>query len=137
MNENADKYLDELSRKVMSQSTVEQPSFDFTKSVIAQIENIGTSTVTTYTPLISKRIWVVIGLILASIFGVAIFGTSEENNSWLSHLRLDKLSEYSIQSPLSNFEYSQTMIYALMLFAIMMCVQIPILKHYFDKRLEV
>lgn len=136
MNENVDKNLDQLSRKIMRQSSIEQPPFDFTQNVMAQIESLEHSKVTTYTPLISKRIWVFIALLFIVIFGLAVFGATEENTGWINYLRLDIFSQFSIQNPLSNFKFSQTMFYALLLFAVMLCVQIPILKHYFDKRLE-
>lgn len=137
MNENADKYLDELSQKLMNKSSVEQPSLDFTQKVMSQIEDVKISSVTTYVPLISKRIWFVIVILLVAISSyLAFFGTFNNDNTWISQLRFDRLSEYSIPNPMANVEFSQTLFYAFLLFAIMMCVQIPILKHYFDKRFE-
>lgn len=137
MNENVDKHLDELSRKVMRQAKIEQPSFDFTQNVMSRMESIKTSNTTTYVPLISKRTWFLIVTVLMVIFVFAFFGTSEINNSWLSLLNFDMLPEYSIPNPFANIEFSQTMFYALFLLATMICVQIPILKRYFDRRLDV
>ena len=51
MNENADKHLDNLSRRVIGKSAVESPSFDFTQTIMAQIKELKTSKVTTYVPL--------------------------------------------------------------------------------------
>lgn len=138
MNENVDKHLDDLSRKVMSHSTIEQPSFNFTQNIMVQIERVKASEVTTYVPLISKRIWVLIAIALLSISsGLAFFGTFNDDNSWLRQLQFDRFSEYSFPNPLANIEFSQTTYYAVILFAVVMCVQIPILKRYFDKRLQV
>ncbi|MFD2916387.1 hypothetical protein [Psychroserpens luteus] len=131
MNENADKHLDNLSRKVIGKSVVESPSFDFTKSVMSQINALSTSSVTTYVPLISKKVWALIILVFAGIIGYVSFGTSEEKNSWLSDL------DYEFVNPLSNLEFSQTSVYAVLFLALMICIQIPLLKHYFNKRYEV
>lgn len=131
MNENADKHLDNLSRKVIGKSAVESPSFDFTKNVMSQINALSTSSVTTYVPLISKKVWALIILVFAGIIGYVSFGTSEEKNSWLSDL------DYEFVNPLSNFEFSQTSVYAVLFLALMICIQIPLLKHYFNKRYEV
>lgn len=137
MNENADKHLDELSRKVMRHSTIEHPSIDFTQNVMSQVENIATSDVTTYVPLISKRLWFLIITALVAIGSLAFFGIFNNSNSWFDRLPLDRISEYSFPNPFATIEFSQTVLYAALLFAIMMCIQIPILKRYFDKRLEV
>ena len=131
MNENADKHLDNLSRKVIGKSAVESSSFDFTKSVMSQINALSTTSVTTYVPLISKKVWALIILVFAGIIGYVSFGTSEEKNSWLSDL------DYEFVNPLSNLEFSQTSVYAVLFLALMICIQIPLLKHYFNKRFEV
>ncbi len=42
MKENADKHLDDLSRKVIGKSAIESPSFDFTKTIMSQIKTLET-----------------------------------------------------------------------------------------------
>lgn len=141
MNENADKDLDSLSRKVIGKSAIESPSFNFTKSVMSQINALGSSNVTTYVPLISKQVWVLIALVFVGVFGFVSSGTSDtsttlstsEKIGWMSKLNL----EYEFANPLAHIELSQTAIYGVILIAVMICIQIPLLKHYFDKRFEV
>lgn len=130
MNENADKHLDNLSRKVIGKSAVESTSLDFTTSVMSQINALNSSSVTTYVPLISKRVWILIILVFAGVVGYVSFGTSEEKNSWLSNL------DYEFVNPLTTLELSQTVVYSVLLFAIMICIQIPLLKHHFNKRYQ-
>ena len=131
MKENADKYLDELSRKVMGKSSVESPSFDFTSVVMSQIEALNSSR-TVYKPLISKWMWSFISLCVITVFGYVIFGNSTSESKWLRDLNLEGVSF----NPFSEFNPSQTVTYALLLFVIMLCIQIPLLKRYFDKRIE-
>jgi hypothetical protein len=130
MNENADKHLDNLSRKVIGKSAVESTSLDFTTSVMSQINALNSSSVTTYVPLISKTVWILIILVFAGVVGYVSFGTSEEKNSWLSNL------DYEFVNPLTTLELSQTVVYSVLLFAIMICIQIPLLKHHFNKRYQ-
>lgn len=136
MKESADSHLDHLSRKVMGKSTTESPSFDFTTTLMSQINTLKTSKVTTYVPLISKRVWALILMGVIAIFGFAIFGSPAENQSWLSDLSLDRISGLELPNLMPNFNMSQTLIYAVVLFGLMFCIQIPILKRYFDKRLD-
>ena len=133
MNENADKGLDSLSRKVIGKSAIESPSFDFTKHVMSQINALSSSSVTTYVPLISKKVWALIAIVFAGIVWFTRSGASEEKSSWVSNLDLD----YELVSPFATLELSQTVVYSVLLFAIMICIQIPLLKHYFNKRFDV
>jgi len=137
MKESADKLLDDLSRKVIGESTIESPSLDFTQTLMSQIKTLHANKVTTYEPLISMRSWVLIAFGMIAIFGYSVFGTSKSESSLLSDLGLERFSNYEFTNPLANMEFSQTLIYAVVLFAVMFCIQIPLLKRYFDQRLEV
>jgi len=136
MKENADKHLDHLSRKVIGKSSIESPSFDFTQTVMTHINELKTSKVTTYVPLISKRVWSIIAIIFVGLLGYTFFGTSTQKTNWADKLGLEELPNLELNNPLANLEVSQTLIYSVLLFAIMLCIQIPILKRYFDKRFE-
>ena len=136
MNENVDKKLDNLSRKVMGNSVVESPSVNFTQNLMSQIISLNTSKVTTYVPLISKRVWLLIAVAFLGVLGYLIIGTSGEQNTSITDYGLDRIFNMQYSNPLSSVEFSQTLIYAVALFAIMLCIQIPILKRHFDKRFE-
>ena len=136
MNENADKHLDNLSRKVIGKSAIESPSFDFTATVMSQIKELGKSKATTYVPLISKRVWFVLALATIGIVIYSIFGTSTTDSGLLDKIGMERFSNIEFNNPLDNFNVSQTLVYAVALFALMLCIQIPFLKHYFNKRYE-
>ena len=136
MKENADKHLDDLSRKVIGKSAVESPSFDFTQTVMSQIKALGTSRATTYVPLISKRIWLLLSVGIASIIGYVLFGSSNTETTWFGNLELNRYIDFDISDAFSGFQVSQTMLYVALLFAVMLAIQIPILKHQLDKRFE-
>ena len=138
MKENADKYLDDLSRKVIGTSSIESTSTDFTSNVMSQIKAYSKSKVTTYVPLISKRIWILIGLGFLAIVLYAIFKSPDTSSSWLKKWNLDQFqfSNFEFTSPFSTLDVSQVTLYATLLLAVMLCIQIPVLKHYFNKRME-
>ncbi|MEH6535641.1 MAG: hypothetical protein V7719_04565 [Psychroserpens sp.] len=136
MNENADKHLDDLTRKVIGKSAMERPSLDFTQTIMSQIKALKTSKITTYVPLISKRMWSIMAVGMVAILVYIGLSTSGEESSWLNNLGLERFSNYELSNPLAGIEFSQTLVYAVLLFAIMLCIQIPILKRHFDKRFE-
>jgi hypothetical protein len=136
MKENADTYLDDLSRKVIGKSAVESPSFDFTQTVMSQVKALSRSRVTTYVPLISKPIWLLIGLGIASILGYIRFGSYGTEIKWFESLKLDRYVDFLATDAFSGFDVSKTMFYIVLLFGIMLAIQIPILKHQLDKRFK-
>ncbi|GAA4816565.1 hypothetical protein [Litoribaculum gwangyangense] len=137
MNENANKYLDDLSKKVMAHGKVESPSFNFTDAVMSKIETLSKNQATIYKPLISKRMWFLILVGFLALFSYGLFsGNNEESIGWLNKIDFSILSNNNISNTLSSFKFSKTLMYALVFFGSMICLQIPILKHYFNKRLE-
>lgn len=137
MKENVDKNIDRLVDKMMKDASVESPSFNFTNNIMLQVEALQKSEVTTYKPLISKRIWVFVLISFTILIGYFIFGAKLEGSSWFSAIDFSVLSNNRLSEALSSFAISKTVLYAVMLFGIMMCIQIPLLKNYFDKRFEV
>lgn len=133
MKENADKYLDDLSRKVIGKSALERPSLDFTQSVMSQVEAISNSSITTYKPLISKSVWLVITLLATSGVVYILFG-AQSKSLWLQQLNLEHYISFSNWIP--SLEVSQTTVYVAVLYAIMFCIQIPLLKHQLNQRFK-
>jgi len=136
MKENADKHLDGLSRKVIGKSAIKSPSFDFTQTLMSQIKAIETSKVTTYVPLISKRIWLLISVGVLSVLGYVFFSSTNTKTKWFEYLKLDRYVDFEVTESFTGFDVSQTMLYVALLFAVMLAIQIPILKHQLDKRFE-
>ncbi|SFZ92633.1 hypothetical protein SAMN05428642_102839 [Flaviramulus basaltis] len=132
MKEKADKYLDDLANKVIKRTTVQSPSFNFTAAVMSQVEVLNKKQTIVYKPLISKTIWVLISVGFLAIIIYALFsGNKVESTSWLNEMDFSALT-----NTLSSFKLSKTVMYAVVFFGFMICIQIPLLKNYFDKRLE-
>lgn len=137
MKDNVDNHIDKLVKKSMKKTSLESPSLGFTNSVMAQVNALQHSTVTTYRPLISKPVWFVIFTVALLIVLYIIFGTTTNDAGWLSFIDLSFITNNKFSNALSGFNVSKSVMYAVVLFGLMLFIQIPILKHNFDKRLEV
>jgi len=137
MKENADKYLDHLAKKVFEKTTIESPSFDFTNIVMSQVNALNENKLTAYKPLISKTSWVFISIVFLVLIGYLFFGVETVNSGWFSTLDFSILSNNKVTNAFSGLAISKTFMYAIVFLGLMLCVQIPLLKHNFDKQFEV
>ena len=137
MKENIDKYLNDVSRKVITEGAIQSPSFNFTDNVMVQVEELNKKHVTTYKPLISKTTWVLIAVGFMSLIVYALISNNHiESSSWLNKIDFNILSNNNVTNTLSSFKLPKILIYAVVFFGLMVCIQIPFLKNYFNKRLE-
>ena len=138
MQNKRDKYLDDLAKKIIKIGSTENPSFNFTDAVMAQVRALSKNHITDYKPLISKKMWI---LILVSFLSIMVyilfFGTQTEPSGLLSKIDFSMLTNNRVSNSLSSFKLSKTVMYAVVLFGMMFTIQIPFLKHYFNKRFEV
>tara|TARA_R110002049_G_scaffold137695_2_gene297737 strand:+ start:1614 stop:2030 length:417 start_codon:yes stop_codon:yes gene_type:complete len=137
MQDKADKYLDDLTKKVFKETSIESPSFNFTDAVMSQVNALSKSHVTVYKPLISKTTWflILVGFLAITIYAL-LYGSQTDSISWLSKLDFSFFSNNAVSNTLSSLKLSKTVMYAIVLFGLMFCVQIPFLKHHFNQRLE-
>ncbi|NJB69990.1 hypothetical protein GGR42_000452 [Saonia flava] len=131
-----DKHIDELTGKLLREMPLESPSKDFTTNILSKIEKLPQSSALVYKPLISKKSWFVIGLLVLGSMGYLFFGPTIQETGWFSYINFDKLP--SIKSPKipTAIRVPKTVIYAIGIFACLILVQIPVLKRNFDKRLN-
>lgn len=136
MKDNLDKHIEKLVDKAMKHSLLESPSKDFTANVMSQVSAISETSVTAYKPLISKKIWFVVLVVLAASVIFILMGNIE-SAGWFNSINFNLLSDYKINNIFSNLRVSKTVVYSVVLFSIMISIQVLVLKNYFDKRLEV
>ena len=136
MNENADKYLDNLTKKVIKEAPLESPSFNFTASVMSQVTELSNNSITKYKPLISKTGWIVISIVFLALITYMFFGIQGESISWFDSLDLSVLSNNKVTSLFSGFSIPKTLTYAVVLFGFMLCIQVFFLKNHFNQRLQ-
>ena len=126
----SDKNIENLIDKMMAENTLETPSFDFTSKIMSQVLIAEKSKVKAYQPLISKQIWIlVIGALIALIVYVIMTGNNYE-------LKIDKIYADKISNLFSGIHISKITLYTILIVPIMVLMQIPLLKNYYNKKYQ-
>jgi hypothetical protein len=131
--ENNDKKIDQFIDRLMSSDALEQPTKDFTDKVMLKIESIHESTALVYKPLISKSVWfVILGCFMAAVASVYV-KEPIANNGWFNKFEWSNI----YVNPFENlvFSFSPALMYAFVFLTLMIGIQVPLLKHYFNKRM--
>ncbi len=132
MKEQEAKELENLVAKAMQKSSLEKPSFQFTDNVMAAVNAVQQTSVIHYRPLIPKYIWVVIAAAIIG-FTAYLWFLIQPAPLNLPTLSFDFMENNLLAKELTAFTPSKITSYAVLLLALMLCVQIPMLKRYFDK----
>jgi len=132
--EKDDRRIEDLVNKLMKADSLEKAPIDFTDTVMSKIEALSESKAIVYKPLISKYVWWLIASSFVALVGYILF---KQPNNTISLSERYNLPEVSL-NPLEglSFDFSSTLMYATVLFAIMVSIQIPLLKQYFNNRLS-
>lgn len=136
MKSNVDNHIERLTDKVLKDVPLESPSEEFTAHIMSKVEAIVLSPEVVYKPLISKPMWFII---IAGIIGLVTFSVfnSPTEEGLLSTVDLSFLTNNKVSIAVTSVTFSKTILYAAVLFALMFGIQIPVLRGYFDRRLEV
>ena len=131
--ETNDKRIEKFVDRLMSNDQLETTSSNFTGDVLSKIEHLSASKATVYKPLIPKPVWWVLGLGLVGLF-VYMFMVNPQGDYSITETLGLSLPEFN---PFQNIDvsFSKTLVYAIVLPAIMLSVQIPLLKHYVNRHL--
>jgi hypothetical protein len=133
MQVNENNNLEKLVDKMMRETTLDAPSFDFTSKVMSQVLMTKSSDITIYKPLISKGTFaLVFGTVLALCVFIFIKGETPSNSFFTS---FDYSTLYN-KRLFSGFTISKITVYAVVASILMFYIQIPLLKNHIDKRFE-
>ncbi len=133
MKEQEAKELEQLVSKMVQKSPLETPSFQFTDNVLAAINAQQKSVSFRYHPLIPKYIWIVIAATVVGITGYLWFLLQPAPID-LPTPSFNFMESFSLFKIVPAFTPSKISGYAIMLFALMLCIQIPMLRQYFNNR---
>lgn len=134
MKANTDKHLENFTRKLMKENSLDKPSVDFTAHVMSKVW--ATNTAFVYKPLISKPAWVIIFVGIFSLTGYLLFNTAEASSgSWFQNMDLSKISFLHFNY-LAGSKISTVTLYTVVMATIMLFIQISLLKNYFSKRVK-
>lgn len=133
MKVNEDKHIEKFVDKVMKELVIERPSIDFTSKVMAQVISTKKSEISTYQPLISNYVWLIIlGSFLTLVFFLITNGDTS-TNSWIGSLDLSVFSN----NIFSKVKFSKITFYAVLLLTLMFYIQIPLIKNQIDKQYKI
>ena len=127
----SDKNIEKLIDKMMSESTLESPSIDFTSKIMSQVLATEERKIKAYKPLISKTTWIFIGITLAALTTYTIY-----SNNDISNFEIAKTYSEKASALFSGIHISKNILYALLVVPFMVLIQIGLLKNYFDKKYE-
>lgn len=130
----SDKNIEQLIEKMMAEDKLQTPSFDFTSKIMAEVHVLEKKKLKAYKPLISKPVWISIGLaVVALVIYISLFSVSENN---LKIDEIGKLYSDKIANSFSGIHFSKNILYAILVVPFMILVQVGVLKNYFDKKYD-
>lgn len=133
MKESVDKKLDKLSRRMVEDAKLDQPSFGFTTNILDQIKSLSNSSLFVYRPLISKRVWLLIGLAVISLVLFLLVDNSQNSNVVLQW-DLKIVPDFQIQNPFEAIEIPKSLLYASFAFLAMCIIQFGLIKRFLDRK---
>lgn len=137
MDANPDKKMEDFVKKTVKAAGFEEPSVDFTESVMGQIrQNESSEFGIAYKPLIPKKVWIPLGIILLGVFFILLQGEWESDYSNITIPFLERLSDLSMPeffskfnlNNLDNINIHQNVVYAILMLSVFLYVQIIYLK---------
>ena len=132
--EKDDKRIEDLVNKLMTADILEKAPANFTDNVMSKIDALSTSKTIVYKPLIPKYVLWLITASFVGLVGYILFNSSENSSSLSDKYNLPDVSLNPLEG--MSFDFSATLMYAMLFLAIMVCVQIPLLKQYYNNRLS-
>jgi hypothetical protein len=129
MKATEDNELEKWVDHWMENSTLESPSSDFTANIMAQIATNTVTEATTYRPLLSS--FTIFGIIISAL-AIILYGIINNTNSSISWIpNWNAFQNYSFWNTL---QFSKVTTYCFVATTLVVFIQIPILKSYYEKR---
>lgn len=123
------KREDRILKGLLDEAGRDKPSFEFKKNLMQKIE-LRTNKLSPYKPLISKKVWYALGVVVVSAYTLLFLILSEIN--LVAYVNFDFLNKWHIP----QIQLSQTMQYAIA-FVALFFIQIPFLKRILDRQYSI
>ncbi|MBV1925217.1 MAG: hypothetical protein KUG49_01750 [Dokdonia sp.] len=133
MKDRMDMRLEEMTTKIVTEAGLKKPATDFTSRIMSSIELQSQSVATVYTPLISKKMWWVIGVTIAAVVGYIVSSNMQLTvvqdavSSMSSELPKWQMPKYELDVTVPN-----TLVYGVLIMAILIAIEIPLLKKQYN-----
>ena len=127
--------LDAFAKKYVKEVPLEKPSIDFTASIMQTILKENASNVFKAKALITKKGWfLIVSLLLVAIF--VPFKQLKQTSIKLPEIDFSFMSKIQIPNLFEYLTVSNTVLYSVFFFGIMIFAQVVFLKGYFEKRIQ-
>ena len=117
--------IDRITKKIIKEAGLEQPSPNFFSNVMEAIESKSASPSIVYQPLISKKMWGILSVLTAVVLVLLIVFPVFSEASWISEVTLPEQFKFEFNFP--ELKLSKTAIYGLGFLSLFL-LQIPFLK---------
>lgn len=129
------KELDNFSKKYIKDIDTEILSPEFTSELMKKIQVLNVYKVQPFKPLISKKVWFLIGFLLVAILSIP-FNSNEESILSVPELDVTFLNKFQLSNLIESVSISNTTFSIICLFGFMIFIQFIYLKKYFESRIN-
>ncbi|MEH6682676.1 MAG: hypothetical protein V7724_19190 [Sediminicola sp.] len=135
MEQNEDDKWEALLRDSVRMTGLEEPSPNFTASVISKIAALPVpSGKIVYKPLIPKWAWAAMAVCAGVLLPFGLWKTSGNGTSWMFFEQMEGLAEYHAFAKIFKMEVSEGFLYGMVALAFFIFIQVFVLKSYWNKR---
>ena len=143
--ENKENKLDEFTKKIFMESSLETPSFDFTDKVMANLPEFTMANAARvsplakkikYEPLISKKGWAMIAAFVATLLSSPYFYSGGEASDLVvdKWIKMKSIFNLSIEMPNIGVLNSDVLAISAALFTVYFLLEIFLLNNWMNKR---
>ena len=134
MKKHSNKQFDKLTKRALKDLPLERPSDGFTVNVMSRIETMPIPQASTYKPLIPKSVWIIMVAVVAAAIAIA-YRFKLGSISWFDNMDVfNRSEEFGLGLELPSLEWSNPLLYATLIFGLLMLVQLKMLKPLFESR---
>ncbi|WP_299261357.1 hypothetical protein [uncultured Aquimarina sp.] len=116
-------------KRLVKEAGTENPSVDFLQKVMSEVKIASADRPIAYQPLISKKAWLVMGILIIGILISSPF--LSEGTSILDKVDFSLLN--GVKNPFASFKLHDATIYGIIFLATLFMVQITVIKRRIDK----
>ena len=131
--EHENEKIDALIGGLMKDGELEQPSDNFTEKVMNEVYALESESSIVYQPPISRKAWFIIGTCFAVLCAYVVLNGSDGGNHWFKSFDISNMQWPIFEG--FQFQFSKILSRALILLALMIGIQVTILKSYFNNRM--
>jgi uncharacterized membrane protein len=135
MEKDKNKALEAFYKEIIQEAGLEEPSANFTTSVISKIQKDDQKAeIFSYRPLIPRYIWWVSAVLLGIFFGYTFLEPENLGFVNLPKWNLDFFNMSGFIDVLNNFKLPDALVYGSLSLAIFISLQAYLLKTHWNKR---